>query len=196
MLRNRRIIVPILFIWSDDMFGLEQNRVSLSLHNDLWTEGFQKEKHRLRTILQAFTPSIEHIGSTAIPGLKAKPILDICIGIDNLSLFHQFPFETLQHDQYHRLKNVQLDDRFVLAKFTDQTYTNKSVVLHIVERGSTTRSTLLLFRDYLTNHQESARLYEQLKRSLAKQFPTDPKAYTDGKKAFVQEILQKAGDHK
>ncbi|MED4129200.1 GrpB family protein [Shouchella miscanthi] len=178
------------------MFGLEQNRVSLSLHNELWKEGFQKEKQRLSTILYAFTPTIEHIGSTAIPGLKAKPILDICIGIDTLSLFHQFPFETLQNDHFHRLKNVQLDDRFVLAKFTDQTYTNKSIVLHIVERDSTTCSTLLLFRDYLRNNQDVALLYEQLKLSLAKQFPTDPKAYTDGKKAFVQTILKKAGDHR
>ncbi|UTR05261.1 GrpB family protein [Alkalihalobacillus sp. LMS6] len=176
------------------MLGLKNNDVYLLSHQKAWSETFQTEKQRLTHLLRAFSPTIEHIGSTAIPGIRAKPLLDLCVGIQSLTIFEQFPFEKLKQHHYYRLQNVNLKDRFVMAKFTSLETQEKSVVLHIVEHASPTFKSFITFRDYLQSHPSDAEGYEALKIDLAQRFPSDQKAYTKGKEAFIASILKKAGD--
>ncbi|MFS0787458.1 GrpB family protein [Shouchella sp. 1P09AA] len=176
------------------MLGLKNKDVYLLPHQQTWSEAFQNEKQRLAQLLCSFSPTIEHIGSTAILGIKAKPLLDVCVGIQSLATFDYFPFDKLKQHHYYRLQNVNLKDRFVMGRFTSLETQEKTVVLHIVEQASPTFMSFVTFRDYLITHPSDRDVYETLKIDLAQRFPSDQKAYTKGKEAFIASILKKAGD--
>ena len=170
--------------------GLSRDEVVLVPFQTQWKAEFEKVKAALikHTTLQA--TQIEHIGSTAINGIHAKPVIDILVGVKHLETLEKSFFKDLQKVGFYRLR-VERPDEIVCAKFTDETFETKTHFIHIVERQAKKWCELLFFRDYL-NDNESVRLqYEALKTSFFETNLNGINDYTNYKEQFVQSIFAK-----
>src|SRR6185436_686081 len=123
---------------------------------------------------------LEHIGSTAIPGLTAKPIVDMLMAVQSLDEIKKIK-RTLEKMGYEYRPEAGNKDQVLFAKGPHE---NRTHYLHITTLNSPTWKQDLAFRDYLRNHQESCRAYEQLKIELAEEHADTRKLYTEGKSKF------------
>lgn len=174
------------------MLGLNKDVVQLSPYNPQWRNLFEEEKKILVELIGEHIIDIQHIGSTAIAGIAAKPMLDVLIGVKTLEDVKQFDKVRLKEAAIYPLGRVAIEGKVVYAKFSDVEALTKTHVYHIVEYGGDWWQQHTLFRDYLNNHLHVAADYEKLKLELAKKFPTCEKSYADAKKAFVDKVLQLA----
>lgn len=152
-----------------------------------WPEKFEVEKGRILSAAGQYIAVIEHIGSTAVPGLAAKPVIDILIGVTSLSDDKKFipPLEALGYEYIQKHEAV-----FPRRRYLHLIWENRHLVhLHMVEPSSDFFRDQLLFRDFLRNHRQAAADYGALKVDLAARFRDDREAYTDGKSAFIQGVL-------
>ncbi|MFL6700152.1 MAG: GrpB family protein [Vitreoscilla sp.] len=161
--------------------------VSLRTHDPAWAQDFEKERDRLQALVPGAFDAIEHIGSTAVPGLLAKPIIDIMAAVDSLDGVNAL-IERLCDNGYATSVefNAALADRKWLMRWHEGHRTHH---LHIVVTGSTPWSDRLDFRDALRSEPATARRYAQLKSEFAAKHQGDREAYTDAKAAFVQTVL-------
>ena len=170
--------------------GLTKDEVVLVPFQTEWKAEFEKVKAALieHTTLQA--TQIEHIGSTAINSIQAKPVIDILVGVEHLETLEKSFFKDLQKVGFYCLR-VERPDEIVCAKFTDETYETKTHFIHIVEWHGKKWREMLFFRDYL-NENESVRLqYEALKTSFFETKLNGINDYTSYKEQFVQSIFAK-----
>lgn len=163
-------------------------RVIIEPYNPLWPKIFSQEKTLLLSVLRDSGIVIEHIGSTAIPGLAAKPIIDMMIGIKDLETTKAY-IPLLETISYEYVPTLEKDfpQRRYLHKGPN--LPNKHFHLHIVEINSSFWQKQLFFRDYLRKHPDVADQYQQLKEQLAKQFENDIYNYCEAKGTFIQQIL-------
>jgi GrpB-like predicted nucleotidyltransferase (UPF0157 family) len=160
------------------------DRVVIVAYDRGWPARFTELGARLRAGLGEVALRIDHIGSTAVVGLDAKPILDVQLSVasfeplDAYRLPLGFAFLPENPDRTKRY--------FREAPGARRTH------IHVRVAGSWAEQQSLLFRDYLRAHQEAARRYAALKYRLAEQFQDDREGYTGGKSAFVWEVLAKA----
>jgi GrpB-like predicted nucleotidyltransferase (UPF0157 family) len=134
---------------------------------------------------------LEHFGSTAIPGLAAKPIIDILIAVRSLADARATFVSALRKLDYVYWADNPKRDRMFFVKGMPPFGSGRSHHVHVTEPdGELWRR--LAFRDYLRVHPEEAAIYEQLKRRLAAEHPTDREAYTDAKSAYVEAVMCKA----
>ena len=135
---------------------------------------------------------IQHIGSTAIPGLAAKPIIDIYIGVTSMQKAQAAikPIEGLGYIFW--LDNPNKEKMF-FVKGMPPFGKKRTHHIHIVEYKSNYWQARILFRDYLRTHPEDVSRYAQLKYKLMKEHTLDREAYTDAKYNFISTILKKAG---
>ncbi len=173
------------------MLGVNKGEVVLASHDSNWKALFVKEKELLDSIIGEHTTDIQHMGSTAINGIEAKPIIDILIGVKSMNHVEQFNEDKLKEHGYYRLKKVVLEGKVVFAKFSSLENLTKTHILHVVEHNGSWWQEHTFFRDYLNENPEIAKEYEAHKQQLAEKHPNDEKAYTDGKKAFVDQILKR-----
>lgn len=171
------------------MDGLPAGKVFLVDHDDRWKESYREEAERLRELLGPYVIAVEHIGSTAVPGLRAKPLVDLLVGLDDLARYDRFDFRELGAHGYYRLRNEPIVGKQVIAKFRQLDPPVKTHVVHIVEHGGNWWQKHLLFRDRLRENPETAREYERLKLELAERHPADERAYADAKLEFVERVL-------
>ena len=171
------------------MPNTDEMPVFLVPYDDSWPRQFDIEAALIEASLDVQPVSIEHIGSTAIPGIAAKPIIDIMVLIDSIGDAQHFidQLKTLEY-HYHPYGEDIFPERRWHCKPNPRHRTHH---LHLVERDSQFHFDHLLFRDYLRANRGKAVAYESLKISLAKQFPNDRESYTDGKSEFVGNILKK-----
>ncbi len=164
--------------------------VFLVPYDPTWPKQFNDEATLIKSLFEPGSITIEHIGSTAISGISAKPIIDIMALIDSIDTAKQF-MDRLEklHYHYHPYGEDIFPERRWHCKPDPL---NRTHHLHLVERGSRFHFDHLLFRDYLRVNRQDALSYEQLKFTLAKQFPNDREAYTDCKSEFVKSILEVA----
>ena len=164
-------------------------RVVIVPYDDAWPERFEAERRVLSAVFAGTDVRIEHVGSTAVPGLAAKPIVDIMIGVSNLAEIEQ-RIAALEAGGYRYVPEYE-------AQLPERRYLRKPRLgpgvfhLHGVVTGSAFWVRQLVFRDYLRAHPESAAAYEALKRELASRL--DRTAYTDAKGPFIEGILAAAG---
>ena len=160
--------------------------IFLTEPNPSWRDWFCEEKRFLQTVFPEAT-EISHIGSTAIKGIWAKPIIDILV---------EFPREVSMRDVcakavesgYICMKSD--DNRSQLNKgYTEQGFAERVFHLHLRYIGDCDE---VYFRDYLNSHAEAAKEYETLKLQLSKVYKHNRDAYTDAKADFVREITRKA----
>lgn len=160
--------------------------IILEYHQPSWFASFEKEKNNILATNNAAFETIEHIGSTAVPLLPAKPIIDMLGIIANKGVFED-TIPLIVNLGYEFLSSFGLPGRYF---FTKPGY-HLHCYLH--EHPDITRH--LLFRDYLKSHASERDQYAALKKSLAKQYPNNRIAYTSGKTDFITEIEKKAGYH-
>ena len=160
-------------------------------HNRDWKLFFTLEVERIYQVLNPdLIVRIEHFGSTAIPGLAAKPIIDILIGVNSLEVAKQQAVVPLESLGYAFWRDNPDSKRMFLVKGLppDSPRTHH---IHIVEPDSILWERLI-FRDYLRKHPEEAQRYEQLKYNLARKYKCDREAYTAGKTKYIESVMQKA----
>jgi GrpB-like predicted nucleotidyltransferase (UPF0157 family) len=171
------------------MLGVNKGQVKLVTYSVNWKKLFEVEKELLHSIIGENTKDIQHFGSTAIEGIKAKPILDILVGVQSLEEVEKFDKERLKEQGYYHLPKVQLEGKVVFAKFSDLDNLTKTHIMHVVEFNGTWWKEHTYFRNYLNGNPDKAREYEALKENLALKYPNDERTYTDEKKKFVYDIL-------
>lgn len=160
-----------------------------------WPEIFEEERMQIEAALGAGNiVRIEHIGSTAVPGLLAKPTIDILLEIPEGTANEKL-IERLESTGYIYISSPGLPaPHMVFVKgYTIRGFEGQAYHLHIRYPGDWDE---LYFRDYLLRHPETVREYEALKQQLARDFPSDRDAYTDGKEAFIKEVTKKAREEK
>jgi GrpB-like predicted nucleotidyltransferase (UPF0157 family) len=154
-------------------------------YDPAWADLFQRERERLREALGSQAAAVEHVGSTAVPGLAAKPVLDILVGAAT------FPLPDDRLAALAALGYEYRGDNGVPGRQFFRT-NPRTRHLHVVEHGGEEWRRLLLFRDYCRAHPEVAREYEALKRKLSLDHPNERGHYTGGKSAFIEAILDRA----
>jgi GrpB-like predicted nucleotidyltransferase (UPF0157 family) len=154
-----------------------------------WPAAFDAEAVRIRAALNTLALRIDHNGSTSVPGLGAKPIIDIQISVAALQQFSTYA-ERLQAIGYVHVPSP--DDSFC-PFFHRPSYWPHSHHIHVVERGGAEERRTLAFRDYLRDHPAAANEYEQLKLALAAQVasatPKSREAYALAKSDFIERII-------
>ncbi len=133
--------------------------------------------------------AMHHIGSTAIPGIYAKPIIDLLIEVNNLIKVDD-QNAAMESLGYQVMGEFGIPDRRFFCK--DNPEGVRTHHIHTFKAGSEQVGRHLTFRDYMIAHPKDAQRYSELKRQLAKAYPTDLDGYMDGKDGFIREIDQKA----
>jgi GrpB-like predicted nucleotidyltransferase (UPF0157 family) len=151
-----------------------------------WPEVFRPERDRLAGIFGQRAAGIEHVGSTAVPGLAAKGIVDILLGLRPLEL-HPADLDAMVRLGYAYRGELGIPGRHFFQKGAPPTHH-----VHAVEHGSVEWLKHVHFRDHLRTHPEDLQSYAKLKRDLAARYPDDRDAYTEGKSSFVAAVLRKA----
>ncbi len=157
-------------------------------HDRSWRIQFAHESIAIAHTLGKNTIAVHHIGSTAIPGIYAKPIVDFLVEVREIAIVDPFN-SAMQTLGYEAMGEFGIPGRRYFRKDINGVRTHH---VHTFEIGSPQIDRHLNFRDYMIAHSEEAKRYSDLKRDLAKQFPTDIEGYMDGKDAFIKAIDQKA----
>jgi GrpB-like predicted nucleotidyltransferase (UPF0157 family) len=168
------------------MIGLSRDRVQLVPYQASWPLLFEDEAHRLRRALGNALGQIQHVGSTAVPGLSAKPIIDMLATVQSLPLAQTLLSPLAQLGYEHRPAAATATRLFFALGPTPC----RTHYLSLTEVGSPTWNEQLLFRDHLRTHSDTRKAYSALKDSLAQRFPMDRPAYTAAKGQFIQTILR------
>ena len=151
-------------------------------YNPNWPALYEQERVLVAAALGEIATEVHHVGSTAVPGLSAKPIIDIMVAVTSLTLPEDYDSKLAPLGyEYHDSEEA---GRLFFRKGTPRTHH-----VHIVESGSWTLRRHLLFRDYLRAHPQTMQQYVRLKQELAIRFESDRKAYTEAKTEFVESIV-------
>lgn len=162
--------------------------IEIAAADPSWPAQFGAERDRLQAVLGPWLAgAIEHVGSTAVPGLAAKPVIDIMAPVHTLD-GSVAAIDAARSLGYHH--HPYLPD--VMHWFCKPSPAHRTHHLHLVPLGSPRWVGALAFRDALRRDPGRAAAYEALKRALAQRFPHDREAYTEGKAAFVNEVVADA----
>ncbi len=164
-----------------------QKVIEVVPYNPNWPRSYQEEAKKIEGTLGRNCITIHHIGSTAVPGLTAKPIIDIMIVVRDI-LEVDKALTAFEELGYIAKGEHGIPFRRYFQKGTDL-HTHH---IHIYEEGSPDIERLLHFRDYLTTNPEARQEYESLKAALAKQHKDDAQRYQKDKDTFIQKIDEKA----
>lgn len=154
--------------------------ITLSEHKDCWHDWYEEEKERITIILHGIDLKINHIGSTAIHSIMAKPIIDILVEIPEYSFMGDIK-EKLENNGYICMSEQENRKSFNKG-YTDKGFAEKVFHLHLRYFGDNDE---LYFRDYMNNYPILAQEYEKLKCCLWKKYKHNRDAYTEAKSAFV-----------
>ena len=163
-------------------------KVEVVPHNPKWHDAHQLESQRIINALDDNVVAVHHIGSTAIAGIYAKPIIDILVEVEDLSKLDGH--SSTQSLGYEAMGEFGIRDRRYFIKYDlDGERTHH---IHIFKTGSLQVERHLAFRDYMRSHPELAREYSNLKRELAAKYPQNIDKYIDGKDGFIKLMDRKA----
>jgi GrpB-like predicted nucleotidyltransferase (UPF0157 family) len=168
------------------LIGLDQGVVCMVPHSAGWARAYEAERARIEAAIGAHILEVQHVGSTAIPGIATKPIVDIAVGVASFEGARVCiaPMEALGYT--YRGENG-IPGRHYFTRGEPTLYH-----VHMHEVTSRAWGNLVLFRDYLLERPQEARAYWALKARLAEQHRHDRRAYTAGKAAFIERILELA----
>lgn len=171
------------------MLGLERGRVALTAHDGAWEAEAARTAELLRELLGAAAADIEHVGSTAVRGIEAKPIIDIAVAARSLEEIKSKAALLGRNGFIFRGEDVPGQLLFIIEDEARGVVTHH---IHIVESGGAAWRNYINLRDYLNAFPDCAARYGALKRELALRFPTDRKSYTAAKSRLIDELLDKA----
>ena len=171
------------------MIGLKRGSVKLISHQEEWNKNAEKVILKLKQLLGDAAVDIQHVGSTAIASIYAKPIIDILIGFSDLNDVVSYVELLKQHDFVFRGEDVEGQLLFVMGDFEKDTRTHH---IHVVKWNGEEWNNYINFRDYLNCCPDKAMLYDACKKKLASQFPDDRRSYTAGKQDLIECLLKEA----
>ena len=163
--------------------------IEIAEYDPAWPGAYERERAAILGALGDLVFAIEHVGSTAVPGLGAKPIIDMMVAVRGVFDDGQRCVAPLQALGYEYMGERGIPGRLFFARPIPRPRTHH---LHMVEPESDFWCRHLLFRDYLRGHPEEARAYYELKVRLAARFQADRDAYTEAKTEFIRSVEAKA----
>mgnify|MGYP001794722194 CR=1 FL=1 len=167
---------------------MPDEQIKIIPYDSSWPAKFEKEKKLIENTIGEFIHGgIHHIGSTSIPNLSAKPIIDILVGVESLE--KSKPCIELLSKIHYQYSPYKPDIEHWFCKPSPEHRTHH---LHLIAAGHPEFKARLAFRDYLRTHEDAKSNYEKLKLRLAEEFRNDREAYTQAKGQFVKAILTKA----
>lgn len=171
-----------------DLLNLKNNKIVVATYNPNWPKLFEIEASKIKEALGTNCIAIHHIGSTAIPGLSAKPIIDILPVVRNIQEVDKVT-KAMESLGYEAKGEYGIAFRRYFQKDKDIRTHN----VHVYQEADPEISRYLKFRDWMRSHPSDAESYGKLKSELAKKFPYDILQYCNGKDAFVASIDAKNG---
>ena len=168
-----------------------ENEIIIVEYDARWPGLYEQEKELILSRIGREAVAIEHIGSTAVPGLGAKPIIDIMIAVSRLADAERCikPLATIHYEYVPRHEAVMPERRYFHKGPSRGSRTHH---LHMVEHDGDFWRRHLLFRDFLRAHPVEAQHYYRLKKELAEHFGTDREAYTEAKTSFIKACVERA----
>ena len=176
------------------MYKHNFNQIIIVPYDSNWPLLFEREKIPLEHALVEWNITVEHIGSTAVPGLSAKPIIDILVGVNSLANVNVHFIEKLETIGYEYVPEYEQEipeRRYFRKKSPDG---KRIANLHVAIKNSPFWDRHINFRDYLRNNPQAAQEYEYLKRTLAAEH-TDTQEYARAKTDFIKSIEHKINAH-
>ena len=180
--------------------GVPRYQAIVQLYDPSWPILFEKERVNITSAVGHIVAGVHHVGSTSIPGMPAKPILDIAV------LLHEFedgerciePLENIRYDHKGLDDDLPGDRLFLKGHPPYESCSDGEVIrthiLHMYTHDSPIRRNHFLFRDYLITHSDVASEYAHLKLALADRHSDDRASYTAGKGSFIAGVLAKAAE--
>lgn len=169
------------------MIGLKRGTVKLVPHQEEWNKNAKNIIRLLKQLLGDTAVDIQHIGSTAVFSIHAKPIIDIAVAVHNLNDILPYIEGLKQNNIIFRGEVVSGEVLFVMGDKDIRTHH-----IHIVKWNSIEWNNYINFRDYLNTYPEKAMLYDACKQKLAIRFSNDRKSYTAGKEEIIHHLLTEA----
>lgn len=166
-------------------FGNVDN-VILEEYNESYVSLFNEEKMNLSKILGDCVISIDHIGSTAIQGIRSKPVIDIAITTRPFPIGEERIKLLCKNSYLYWDRNPDESEQFFFKGLP------RTHIVHIYAENHQKLKNQIFFRDYLVAHQDVAKKYEKLKIALAEEFHNDREKYTEMKGEFINSILKQA----
>ena len=163
--------------------GVERREVFLVDHDTAWASEYAAHEARVRRAVGSTAVEVEHIGSTSVPGLAAKPIIDILVTVPDITAEEDYLAQLVASGYVLRVREP--GHRLVRTEQRD-------VHIHILEVGDPAAGEYLLLRDHLRVDEADRQLYEATKRDLTRRDWSDMNAYADAKTAVIEEIKQRA----
>ena len=166
--------------------GREPREIVMVDHDPRWAAWYQRERERIAAALGERALRIDHIGSTSVPHLAAKPIIDIDLSVADVEDEAAYVPDLVAAGYVLRVREPQ--HRMLRTPELD-------VHLHVCDLGSDWERRHRIFRDWLRNHSDDRRLYEDVKRSLSGRVWADTNDYADAKTDVVEAIMRRATAH-
>ncbi|MBQ2839992.1 MAG: GrpB family protein [Oscillospiraceae bacterium] len=174
------------------MEGVKRYKVELREHNEAWELEFKATKTRIKNILPEKIIDIQHVGSTAIPSICAKPILDIAILLKDIDKEVIEKLVAIGYDYRGPREDNGNYYLFVLRGPGEISLHH----LHCYDQSGKGFEQLVAFRDYMNTHEECAVSYNELKKSLAEKHKENRAVYTLSKAEFIQSVYDKISEEK
>lgn len=166
-----------------------EKSINIVDYNPNWKSIYEEEKSLITNAMGDVLVAIEHIGSTAVPGLSAKPIIDIMVGVEDIDGVEEC-IEPLAGIGYKYIPDYE--DEIPERRYFNKGSQNNHKHLHIVEIMSEFWEEHILFRDYLRTNPEVATRYSELKSFLAEKFKDERELYNSGKTGFIKSVVKMA----
>jgi len=169
--------------------GTQPRWIEIVAYDPSWPGWFAELGRELRGALGDVALRIDHIGSTSVPGLAAKPIIDVQVSVASFEPLDAFRRPLQRLGYVYRADNPERTKRYFR-----EPPSRRRTHLHVRRAGSFSEQWALLFRDHLRTHRDVAVEYEALKRRLAIQFRDDRHAYTNAKVPFLWQVIRQADE--
>ena len=180
--------------------GIPRNKAVVVPYDPNWPVLFHEERRRITSVVGHIAAGVHHVGSTSIPGMPAKPILDIAVLLHNFEDGERCiaPLENIGYLHKGLDDAIPGDRHFVKGHPPQESCSDgeeiRTHVLHMYTLGSPIGRNHFAFRDYLIAHPEVADEYARLKLILADKHPRDRESYRVGKDSFIREVLAMAAE--
>ncbi len=186
---ENKVTFECKWIEYDEILGVEINTVVLKEYNPIYKELFENEKENLIKLLGDRIIKIEHVGSTSMPGIVSKPIIDMVCAIKSLDKIDEIK-KILEENGYIYKGPIECEnDRYQFLKGNS---VKRDFHIYFTTLNSDVWYEYVLYRDYLLSHPDELKKYESLKKQLAILYPFDRRNYLKHKQIFMNQIHKKA----
>ena len=169
--------------------GMKRGTVFLEEHQTAWEENAKEVITDIKSALDGLNADVQHIGSTSVKSIKAKPIIDIAVAVNKLDDVISHNEQLAERGIIFRYEISSCHLLYVKGDFEKDTRTHH---IHVIPKGSEKWKNYLCFRDYLNENLSIAKEYEALKLELCEKYGNDRNAYTDAKDEFIRSVTAEA----